>query len=351
MRNLYITTYLASYRSDLYEALFKTLSCEVFYYEEAEIPLGSDLTFCPRRLPVRRLLGRPMVKGLVPILKQYRPEYVFVQEFSLTTLWLLGLRRKFGFKLISFCDDSLDMISGNDFRRLHTLARRFLPRLLDNLILHSPEVCQWYRCRFSKGIVLPIVADNTRYRKRLEECLPASRLLRDEQGVGNRRIVLFVGRLVALKNIPLLLDAFRRMGQDDVTLVIVGDGECRQVWESQSCGLDVRFTGMLDEKGVLAWYNLADLLVLPSYREAFGAVVGEALLAGCPVLVSGKAGARSLIRPGINGDVFQDRSVDELTRLMQKWLSAVHPGRELILRDNLLDVSFQECFRKMKESI
>ena len=56
-----------------------------------------------------------------------------------------------------------------------------------------------------------------------------------------------------------------------------------------------------------AWFQLADLLVLPSIQEPFGAVVNEALMSGCRVLVSDCAGASMLINED-NGSVFSTES-------------------------------------------
>ena len=44
------------------------------------------------------------------------------------------------------------MIRGNDFSRLHRLARHWVPRWVDDLILANPESLAWYRSRFGKGL-------------------------------------------------------------------------------------------------------------------------------------------------------------------------------------------------------
>jgi glycosyltransferase involved in cell wall biosynthesis len=67
-------------------------------------------------------------------------------------------------------------------------------------------------------------------------------------------------------------------------------------------GLDnVQLTGPVPPARVPDLYAGADLLLLPSYSEPWGAVVNEALAAGVPVMVSDRAGAASLVEHGRNG--------------------------------------------------
>ena len=108
-----------------------------------------------------------------------RPEVVFVPEFSTTALRMLLLGKRFGFRVISFCDDSLDMIRGNDFSLKHRFARQWLPRFLDGVITLSPSVSQWYRNRFGLDpLWMPLIVDERRMRPDLERVLPRSEFIR-----------------------------------------------------------------------------------------------------------------------------------------------------------------------------
>ena len=69
--------------------------------------------------------------------------------------------------------------------------------------------------------------------------------------------------------------------------------------------------------------SLGDVFVLPSKYEPFGAVVNEALLAGCYVLCSLAAGASCLIEDGVNGNVFSPDSLQELVSLLKRSLDNV----------------------------
>lgn len=349
--NLYISTYLAPYRLDLCERLFCEYGFEIFHYCGKEVPddvapfLG-EYTFRNNRLPVRCLLGKPYAPGLRSLIERERPSVVLIQEFSLITLQLLRLRRKFGFRLISICDDSLDMIEGNDFKWTHRIARRWVPRRLDGLVLNSEAVSEWYRANFGKGDFLPILADETRFRQRLAAAVPAASGFRSEAVPDGRKMILFVGRLVPLKNIPLLMEACLPL-KTEARLVIVGEGECEDAVRKLDADLELEtcFAGARFGADLLACYQAADLLVLPSRQEAFGAVVGEALMAGCPVAVSKKAGARTLVREGRNGELFSPDDVASLTDALRKILARTGDRDVSAVRESLCPETFEESFR------
>ena len=349
--NLYISTYLAPYRLDLCERLFSEYGFEIFHYcgkvvPDDVAPFLGEYTFRNNRLPVRYFFGKPYAIGLRSLIEREHPSIVLVQEFSLITLQLLRLRRKFGFRLISICDDSMDMIEGNDFKFTHRLARRWVPRRLDGLVLNSPEVSDWYQAHFGKGDFLPILADEIRFRERLSTTVPAAIGVRSQVVPDGRKMILFVGRLLPLKNIPLLMKACLPM-KEEARLVIVGEGEwggaLRQL--DTDMGLDAFFAGACYGADLLAFYQAADLLVLPSRQEAFGAVVGEALMAGCPVTVSEKAGARALVREGQNGELFSPDDVVSLTDAMRKILARTEGHNVSEVRESLCTESFEDSFR------
>jgi alpha-1,6-mannosyltransferase len=125
------------------------------------------------------------------------------------------------------------------------------------------------------------------------------RLLRDF-GAGfdaNAVLLLYVGRLVPEKNLPLLFDGMERLCQDsqrDFRLLVVGDGMERARWE-QECGRKlpgrVRFAGHIGDPGVLAGlYANADLFVHPNPREPFGIAPLEAMASGLPLVVPNRGG-------------------------------------------------------------
>ena len=103
----------------------------------------------------------------------------------------------------------------------------------------------------------------------------------------DRQVVLFVGRLVGYKGLPLLVEA---MAGVDADLLVVGEGPLRSALLKQARrhGLAdrLRLAGRLDAHELDLAYQVADLFVLPSVTvaEAFGLVQVEAMQRGCPVV-------------------------------------------------------------------
>ena len=331
MRNLYFSNVPAAYRECLCWALFQELDCEICFQDPGE---------AAKDIPVHRwTLG-----DLQPLMERYRPSLVFVPEFSLAAVRAISLRKRYGFKVVSFCDDSLDMVHGNDFGCKHRLARRFVPRRLDEIILHSQEVAGWYRKHFGKGLFMPIISDERRVLPDLERVLPLSQTIRPTE----KPMVAFVGRLVGLKNIPTLVRAFEPL-KEQAKLVIIGDGPERDAL--QSLAPEALFTGQLSGDELLAWYNLIDILVLPSTQEAYGAVTGEALMAGAKVVVSSRAGSKDLVREGENGFIFDPSDVPGLTDCMGRLLEEIPLNRPLCLRENLLPYRFETCIQALLKDV
>lgn len=111
-------------------------------------------------------------------------------------------------------------------------------------------------------------------------------------GVDDGFDVLFAGRLIADKNVDLLLRAFDQVADEyDCTLGIIGDGPERQSLQSLAGTLDNRdrvdFLGFLEEyEDVIAHMHGAEVFVSPSTREGFGITFAEAMAADCTVVAA-----------------------------------------------------------------
>ena len=160
-----------------------------------------------------------------------------------------------------------------------------------------------------------------------------------------RKRIIFCARLVPVKGVELLIDAFAAVAPafPDWDVMIAGDGPLRQSLEQRvpaDLQARVRFLGHIREPWqVAALYHLSKVMVLPSRFEPWALVVNEAVASGLAVISSDVVGAAfELVRPGVNGYRFTSgdaRSLEQALRdtLPTERLAALQAGSAQVLAD------------------
>ncbi|MEX0653279.1 MAG: glycosyltransferase family 4 protein [Phycisphaeraceae bacterium] len=139
---------------------------------------------------------------------------------------------------------------------------------------------------------------------------------RHHTGPGQR--LLFVGRLAAVKGLPVLFEAMRRVVREcpQAELALVGDGAERAMLERsvQAMGLaeHVQFVGYRSPDAVRDMLREADVFVLPSFAEGVPVVLMEAMATGVPVVATRVAGVAELVDDGVTGCLVPPGHVDAL---------------------------------------
>ena len=346
---------IAPYRIDFFNDLYRAFDTRVClqYWNLRDQTFDYDkiyalFAFKPHYLKEIVKFGqRSLWGGFWKHLDDFNPDIVLVSEFNVTALMVLAHRffKRKKYKVVSICDDSYNMVAeNNDFSRLHRMARRLVVPRLDDLILVEPKVTKWYKEHYNKGICFPIIKPEEKARKEYERVLPISKETFKQYGLKGKKVFLFVGRLVALKNIETIIRAFARLNQEENIFAIIGDGPERENLETLAKDLkaNVIFTGRLEGEALNVWYNIADAFVLASYQEAFGAVTNEALLAGCYALVSNKAGSACLVEEGVNGYTFSPMDVEELAEKMSKISALISTKKNGGLKMNMMQISYSD---------
>lgn len=353
---------IAPYRVDLFNDLsreFDATICFCTKYNEFKDTAKIDrlLEYTPVYLKHKRgNVYQAKVIEYLRMLKATNPDIVITGEFGANTiisLFYKWLHRKH-YKVISICDDSYDMIANhNDFSLRHRMVRKIVAPFLDDIILVEPKVVEWYQKHYNKGIWFPIIRDDEKARKNYKRLLPESQKLIEEFHLVGKQVFLFVGRLVALKNVKTIIQAFKELNDNNSVLVIIGSGEEEgNLHKEAEAANNIIFTGRLEDDNLYKWYNVATAFILASYQEAFGAVTNEALLAGCWAIISKKAGSQCLVKPGVNGDVFEPINVEELESKMRyvcSNLPAVQP--HISLRSNRMVCCYKALIKKLIETV
>jgi glycosyltransferase involved in cell wall biosynthesis len=142
------------------------------------------------------------------------------------------------------------------------------------------------------GVVVPLGIDADEFAVMPE---PGS-FRRRHPEIGDKRIILFFGRINFKKGLDILAKAYGAVARrrQDVHLVIAGPdnegwGARVRTWLSEEGVLGrTTFTGMLLGPDKLAVLRDASMFVLPSYTENFGLAVIEAMAVGLPIIISDK---------------------------------------------------------------
>jgi L-malate glycosyltransferase len=141
--------------------------------------------------------------------------------------------------------------------------------------------------------------------------------------------ILFVGRLIKLKGVDVLINAFVKILEKIplCQLIIIGDGPEFQSLKKYACELSVSntviFKGRLSESEVCNYYKEADLVVLPSrmingQAEGLGVVLLEAMALGIPVIGTNTGGISDIIHDKINGLLVPPDDPDALSKAVIK---------------------------------
>ncbi len=292
-------------------------------------------------------IARPyfiFIPNVYQLLERQKPDVILIQGYVHGfILQLIVAARKLGIKIINRAEFSDGQ---RDRSLLKAVARdaylKWFYRRMDALCYmgqtarkHLERFVEKERLFFSPGSI-----DASRFRNGNDNGNTSRNGLRRQIGASDDDfVILFAGKLIALKRVMLLLDAIDQMNKDGLILVIVGDGplreqvcrRCEQVLWNKCC-----MAGFINQSKIGQYYAAADVLVLPSARETWGLVVNEAMTFGVPAVVSDTVGcAPDLVLPGVTGAIFKCGDASALAGAIEtvRCQSAQYPGQ---LHENVL---------------
>ena len=160
--------------------------------------------------------------------------------------------------------------------------------------------------------------------------------IRDKYGISKDEIVIsVVGKLVSWKNQDHIIDAMKLLEEDGVVinLFMLGSGEMKDVWDQKSNKLKkskVHFTGFVNIEELPAYYSATDIYVHPASLEPHSVAVSEAIMMGCPIILSNRCGSygdTDDVQEGRNGYVYEFGNIKSLAEKI-KMLSKDKTKRE-----------------------
>lgn len=161
----------------------------------------------------------------------------------------------------------------------------------------------------------------------------------DHQGLGLN--LLYLGRLAAVKGLPILFESIAQLKTffPELCLNLIGDGPERAKLASmvQELGIqdNVKFLGYKSQAQVREQLQKTDIYVLPSFAEGVSVSLMEAMAAGVPVVTTQIAGVNELVANGESGYIVPAGDVISLTEKLT-----------LLIKDPQLREQFGKAGRK-----
>jgi len=261
--------------------------------------------------------------GLWKAILRYKPDIVITSGYDMLAYWEAFLYCKL-FKKKYILWNGTTLLSA---RRINGFIGRIKQIIIggaDCYIAYGKKATEYLtRMGASKGHIHVGIntVDTNWFRKKAKE-FHQEENLRKERSRYPKLLMLYVGQLINRKGIYQLLKVLSELHDPNVGLLIIGSGPqgrgLKQFCKDQNLE-NVYFEGFQQQEALLRYYALADVLILPSFKEVWGLVVNEALASGIYVLCSNYAGvAYDLIKEGWNGILFNPYSIKELIILIRK---------------------------------
>jgi glycosyltransferase involved in cell wall biosynthesis len=218
---------------------------------------------------------------------------------------------------------------------LKTIERVYMSRC-NSLIYVSDYIREWCQDRLGANCRSRVIhngIDTSMFSpKSVEECLERFPSLE-----GAENIVLFSGRMIALKGIPTALKAATMVDPAlKPTFVFAGNGNAEQ-WKMMASDLGLppercRFIGSVPYRQMPYLYPLASTFMLPSYSESFPMTLLESMACGTPVIATRVGGVPEMIEHNSTGMLVPPKDAAALAESLNTVLGDHRLARSLCMR-------------------
>ncbi len=281
--------------------------------------------------------------GYVKLINEFAPDVVFshIGEMNLFSLWAKPFANK-KFKLVWTLHSAfIDYRSYGFFFRLLFWLQKVLSKFVDKIICVSRSAYKYHEeagYDMRRAVVVYNGADTQFF-------VPSRELgeaFRAQNNIPKDAFVIGVSaRIDRMKGYPLLATAARVLlaKYDNLIFVAAGGGdedikrECIEIL-GEYADRFIWLGFVLDLRG---FYNSLDLFCLPSYGEAFGLTVAEAMSCDIPAVVSDAGDMRVIV--GDERAVFKSRDIRDLMAKLEWAMREAVSNRERIVKNFDIDFS------------
>ena len=290
------------------------------------IILAPDSNGSPVEYAGFEILPIPAVnfKGLIPLalpqqlakakLIEFSPDVIHLASPALLGNYIAKFAKRSGIPSLSVYQTDIAGFANNYGLQLanNTLSK-FVAKVhsnTDRTLAPSTSACDYLT-----GLGVPEVklwqrgVDSERYRPENRSETLRSQLLGARP---DRTLIGYVGRLAHEKRLEDLIDLDN---QDDVQLVIVGDGPIRSRLERKLP--NAIFTGFKSGFDLSQLYASLDIFIHTGQHETFCQSIQEALASGIPVIAPNLGGPVDLVQDGVTGYLINTGNFKEIRRVVR----------------------------------
>ncbi|MBR5851236.1 MAG: glycosyltransferase family 4 protein [Bacteroidaceae bacterium] len=269
------------------------------------ISFGQKIEFANKGISI------PFTKGLYKLIKSSKPDIIIAEGFfqftPLAVLYSFINRKPL---LIAYERTAHTERNCPLWRRLY---RRFIGIFVSGYIANGQLTKEYLisqgikrekiftgaMCADSEGLAQKVAALPSEEKKLIK-----TNLIGKE---GNGLLYIFVGRIIELKGVNNLLEAWSEhiISNPKDKLLIVGDGPLLKEYQKTYPNKSIIFTGGIDYSDIYKYYAVSDVFIIPTLEDNWSLVVPEAMACGLPIACSIYNGCYpELVKKDINGITF-----------------------------------------------
>jgi len=268
--------------------------------EEREVNLEAKTLF-------NEIFWMTPVGFLLMYRKVRQSDLIHLNPFNFTELILLFIARIHGKKCIATMHSNINYhfptyIIALEMTRLIIVYNVTL-WLADRIVFLTCDHLENYR-KFSLL--------KNRFRKKaviIPNAMESERILPERKPVSKRPLTcIFVGRFERRKGIYDLLALAEQLQEEEIRFLVIGFGPL----QPQKPLKNVKIVGSVSNDNLFDYYDKSDILLMPSYSEAFCITILEALARGLAILTYDIPGMREKIEEGRNGYLFPPGDIEKM---------------------------------------
>ena len=137
----------------------------------------------------------------------------------------------------------------------------------------------------------------------------------------DKKIILFLGRLIPVKGIKYLIDAMENL--KDIELKVIGWGDKEQEYKDYAKSKklnNLEFLGSFFHREKLPYLSAADVFLLPSSKEGASVSVMEAMARNLPIITTDVGGMPLMVKNSKEGIVIKQKDSKDIVKAVKEIL-------------------------------